>query len=253
MPAKKVIPLVPVKQLKAWSFSVYNLYRQCPAKVRYAKILKLPEPQNEAMARGDAIHKQAEAFIKGTPYKGKVLRAVPADLKSFAAELKRLRELYKKVAYSMVVEDNWAFTRAWDETAWNDWNGCWLRLKLDCAYHEDDETLVVRDWKSGKFREEKNEEYVEQCELYALAAFLLHPHINRVKTLLCYTDLGITWGDGSQGEEPMVFTRADLEPLRKKWEKRVKPMMNDTIFAPRPNNLCRFCHYRAENGGPCQY
>lgn len=223
--------------------------------MKYAKILKLPEPQNDAMARGDAIHKQAEAFIKGTPYQGKVLRTVPADLKSFAAELKRLKELYKKVAYSMVIEDNWSFTKAWDETAWNDWTYCWLRIKLDCAYHEDAETLVVRDWKSGKFREEKNEEYVEQCELYALAALLLHPHIKQVKTLLCYTDLGITWGAGElTGEDgQLIYTRADIPRLRKAWEKRVKPLMSDTIFAPRPNNLCRFCHYRAENGGPCQY
>jgi len=178
---------------------------------------------------------------------------VPADLKSFEVELKRLKALYKQVSYSMVVEDNWAFTRAWDETAWNDWTGCWLRIKLDLAYHEDETTLVIRDWKSGKFRPEKNEEYVEQCELYALAALLLHDHIETVKAWLCYTDLGITWGDGSQGEAPMVFTRADAPRLKKLWEKRVKAMMADTSFAPKPNNLCRFCHYRSENGGPCEF
>jgi hypothetical protein len=207
------------------------------------------------MARGDDIHKQAEAFVKGTPYKGKVLRSVPADLKLFEDELKRLKKLYQQVSYSMVVEDNWAFRRDWSETAWNDWNECWLRVKLDLAYHEDDVTLVVVDWKSGKFRPEKHEEYVEQCELYALSAFLLHDHLERVKTLLRYTDLGLTYGLGETAGEgqPLVFTRADVPRLTKLWEKRVKPMLNDTIFAPKPNNLCCFCAFSKDKGGPCQF
>jgi CRISPR/Cas system-associated exonuclease Cas4 (RecB family) len=256
VPANKIIP---VKPLKAWSFSTYNLYTTCPAKVKYAKILKLPEPQNEAMARGDRIHKLAEAFIKNVPFEGKVMKVLPKELLPFKDELKRLRELYKQVSYSMVVEDNWAFTKGWDETAWNDWTGCWLRIKLDCAFHVDDVTLQINDWKSGKFRPEKNEEYLEQMELYALAALLLHDHIEAVWPRLKYTDLGITYGAGEtkeeqdRGEGPLVFTRKDLPKLKKAWEKRVKAMMADTIFAPKPNNLCRFCHYRNDNGGPCQY
>jgi hypothetical protein len=197
------------------------------------------------MARGALIHTIAEQYIKG------VLPAkIPPELKAFAADFKELRAMYKKIAYSMVVEDNWAFTKGWDETAWNDWVGCWVRIKLDCAFHFDGTTLRVRDWKTGKFREEKNEEYLEQLELYALSALLLHEHIQEVRPDLVYLDVGVVY---PPADAPLVYTRADIPRLKKLWEKRVKPMLTDTVFAPRPNNLCKWCHFRKDNGGPCQY
>jgi hypothetical protein len=153
----------------------------------------------------------------------------------------------------MVVEDNWSFTREWTETTWNDWVGCWLRIKLDCAHHEDQTTLTVTDWKTGKFRPEQNEEYVEQLELYALAALLLHDHLEKVKVRLAYTDLGVIYPDSGALE----FTRADIDRLKKLWVKRTTPMMNDKTFAPRPNDKCKWCFYRASNkqagGGQCKY
>jgi hypothetical protein len=197
------------------------------------------------MARGDLIHKLAEKYIKG-----EIQAKMPPELKLFGDEFKRLRALFKRISYSMVVEDSWAMTKQWEETAWNDWAECWLRLKLDCAFHEDETTLVIDDWKTGKFRPQKNEEYVEQLELYALVALILHEHIQTVKPQLVYLDEGIIF---PPEHAPLLFTRTDIPRLKKLWETRVKKMMADTIFAPRPNDLCRFCHYRAENNGPCQY
>ena len=158
---------IPIQPITAWSFSRYSTYKQCPAKLKYSAILKLKEPPNAAMARGAAVHTLAEEFIKG---KGKSL---PPELKLFGVEFKELRKQYKKSINGMVVEDNWSFTKNWDETNWNDWIGCWVRIKLDCAHHEGDSVMVVSDWKTGKFRFEANEEYIEQLELYALAALLL--------------------------------------------------------------------------------
>lgn len=245
MATKKVIP---IKQITSWSFSRYNTYKQCPLKLKLSAIDRIREPGNEAMQRGDAIHKLAEKYIKGEG------RTMPPELKLFADEMKKLRAQYKKKINGMVVEDNWSFTKDWDETQWDDWIHCWLRIKLDCAHHEDDETLIITDWKTGKFRIEMNEEYIEQLELYALAALLLHEHIQQVKPRLAYLDLGITYPEA--GKE-LVFTRADIPRLKKLWEKRTKPMLNDKTFAPRPNDKCRWCFYRASNkaagGGQCKY
>lgn len=239
---------IPIKQITSWSFSRYNTYKQCPLKLKLSAIDRIREPGNPAMARGDAIHKLAEAYIKGEG------RALPPELKLFADEFKKLRAQYKKKINGMVVEDNWSFTKDWDETQWDDWINCWLRIKLDCAHHEDDETLVITDWKTGKFRPEMNEEYVEQLELYALAALLLHEHIQQVKPRLVYLDLGLTYPTADQ---PLVFTRADIPKLKQLWAKRTKAMLNDKQFAPRPNDKCRWCFYRASNkaagGGQCKY
>ena len=174
MATKKTIP---IKQVTSWSFSRYSDYKQCPLKAKLKHIDKISEPPNEAMARGAQIHNLAEDFIKG-----KVPKLAP-ELKLFEKEFKRLRAMFKKISQSMVVEDNWAFTKDWDETAWNNWTACWVRIKLDCAHHEEDTVLVVTDWKTGKFRPEQNEEYVEQLELYALSALLLHDHIEEVRPI----------------------------------------------------------------------
>ncbi len=245
------MPRIPAKQITSWSFSRYSTYNLCPLKAKLAFLDKIKEPPNPAMARGAEIHDKAEAYIKG---KGRL----PAELKAFKDEFMALRKQYKKKINGMVVEDMWAFTADWDETQWNDWANCWVRIKLDCAHHEDEETLIISDWKTGKFRPEKNEEYVEQLELYALSALLLHEHIEVVLPRLVYLDAEVIYPEpGSKEEEALTFTRKDIPALKKRWAKRVKPMMNDKTFAPRPNNLCKWCFYRASNkaagGGQCKF
>lgn len=239
---------IPVQQIKSWSFSRYSTYKLCPLKAKLQFIDKIQEPPNPPMARGAKIHDKAEAYLKGK------LKRLPAELKAFAKMFKALRTQYKKAISGMVVEDTWAFTNKWDETQSNDWINCWVRIKLDCAHHEDEETLIVSDWKTGKFRQEKNEEYVEQLELYALAALLLHEHIEVVKPRLVYLDAEVIYPDE---DEELVFTRKDIPKLKKAWEARVKPMLKDKVFAPRPNNLCHWCFYRKSNkangGGQCKY
>lgn len=243
---------IPATQITSWSFSRYSTYQQCPLKAKLQFIDKIKEPPNPAMARGAEIHDKCEAYIKGT------LRSLPAECKPFKKEFQEFRKQYKKKINGMVVEDTWAFTKDWNETAWNDWVGCWVRIKLDCAHHEDEETLIVSDWKTGKYRPEKNEEYVEQLELYALAALLLHDHIEVVKPRLVYLDAEVIYPEpDSDDEVELTFTRDDIEGLKKLWAERTAPMLKDKRFAPRPNNLCHWCFFRKSNaangGGQCKY
>ena len=241
------MPIVPPKQATSWSFSRYSDYKMCPLRFRLKHLDKIPEPSSPALERGAAIHTMAEQYIKGK------LRRMPPELKSFEAEFKALKAQYKKPAHGMVVEDSWSFTKDWTETQWDDWAGCMVRIKLDCAHHEDHETLVITDWKTGKFRPELNTEYIEQLELYALAALLLHDHIEKVKPRLVYLDAGLIYPT----DDSLVFTKADVPKLKKLWAQRTKPMLNDKRFAPRPNDKCRFCWYRASNkepgGGRCKF
>jgi len=240
------VKVIPIKPATSWSYSRYSDYRQCPLKFRLKHLDKIKEPGSEAMQRGTEIHDKAEAYIKGTT------DVLDPRLGSFETELKAFREQYKKKINGMVVEDTWAFTSNWDETSWDDWVHCWVRIKLDCAHHLEFNTMVVSDWKTGKIRQEMVEDYMEQLELYALAALLLHEHIEAVIPRLCFTDQGEIYP-----RDPIVYVRSEMEDLKKKWTKRVKPMMTDTVFAPRPNDKCRWCFYRASNktngGGQCKY
>lgn len=238
--AAKATPARP--QLKSWSYSRYSDWRQCPLKAKLKHIDRIKEPGNEAMERGNRIHKDAEAYIKGA-----AARLAP-ELALFKDEFKALRALFKKKANPMVVEDNWAFTNTWTETQWDDWTGCWVRIKLDCAHYTTPAEMVVTDWKSGQPKPVKNLEYMEQLELYALSALLMQPHLERVQVRIGWTDVGQMYP-----EEPQVYTRADLPALKKAWNARVKPMMSDTKFPAKPNNLCRWCFYGQSGkakGGP---
>ena len=240
------------KQIKAWSFSRYSAYQLCPLKAKLQFIDNLKQPPNVAMKRGADVHDQCEAYIKGQ------LSRIPPECKAFSKEFKMLRKQYKKAINGMVVEDTWAFTKKWEETQWDDWVHCWVRIKLDCAHHEDIETLIVSDWKTGKFRPDKNEDYVEQLELYALAALLLHEHIEVVKPRLVYLDAKVIYPElESKDEARLTFVRADIDRLKRLWTKRIRPMLSDKKFAPRPNFTCQWCHFRNSNasngGGQCKY
>lgn len=236
---------VNTKQLTSWSFSRYSDWKSCPLKAKLKHIDKLKEPPNAAMERGAAIHTLAENYIKGSlPVK------VPPELAKFSEELKQLRKAYKSKTLPVIVEDNWAFTEDWTQTQWNDWVNCWVRIKLDCAHYMDEGTMVVVDWKTGKSSPYKLVEYEEQMELYALAALLLHPHLEAVFVELAFTDEGKTH---PPRDKPKKYTQADVVKLRATWSKRVKPMMSDTKFPPKANATCQWCWFGEsgkKRGGP---
>lgn len=238
------VPQRPLRPVTSWSFSRWSGYTECPQKFKFSALMKLPEgPKGAALIRGDAIHKAAEAYIKGQVAK------LDPELNLVKDELKRLRTKFKKKPEDLVVEDNWAFTHIWGPSRWDDWTNCWVRIKLDLA-EVTGNRVEITDWKTGKFRDDNKESYMLQQELYGLGALLTFGHIPdlQVSARLVYTDHGITYPD-----PPVTYTMADLPKLKKDWEKRVKPMFNDKKYPPRPNNNCRFCHYRKANNGPCQY
>lgn len=235
----KVLP-----QLTSWSFSRYSDYKQCPAKAKYKHIDKLKEPPNTAMLRGLAVHKLAEDFVKG------VLRKMPEELGTFSDDLLLLREWYAANNGTVLVEESWAFTRDWTATEWNNWNACYLRVKTDVAFYSSatKTVLTIVDWKTGRQRPEKEVDYVEQLELYVLAAFKLLPNVVEVRPWLAYADSGSVYP-----EAVMAYTREYLPDLEVIWARRIAPMMADTTFKPNPGNACTWCHFKKSNGGPCQF
>lgn len=232
------------KQITSWSFSRYYDYRTCPKKSFFKVIQRLQEPGNKAMDRGNAIHKLAERYVKGE------IRTMPTELSRFITLFKELKGLYKKKIGGVVCEDSWAFRKDWTQTRYDDWTGCHVRIKVDCASNVGLDLLTIYDWKTGKYRPEKHADYLEQLELYAVGGFHQHKHVKAIQPELVYLDQGIMYPEGDDGK---LYQRKELPALQKKWEKRVLPMLNDTVFAPRPSHECQWCHFRKSNGGPCQY
>lgn len=239
------------QKITSWSYSRYQTYVQCPLKAKLQYIDKLKDPGNAAMERGNQIHKLAEAYLKGQ------LKKLPPALGQFGDDFKEDQKRVARLSLRTCVEESWTLTKDWAQTVWNDWQGAWLRLKLDFAFETDGDAMVIKDWKTGKFREADLAKYVEQLELYALVALLLHKHIKVVRPYLIYLDQGRVFPDPDLGDKPLTFTQADVPRLKKEWLRRTKPMLSDTQFAPRPNAFCYSCHFRASNkangGGQCRF
>lgn len=219
-------------RITAWSFSRWRDYEECPFKAKCKYVLKLKEPDNQYTARGSQIHKEAE------DYAGGALKKLPASLASFKDEFAKLRKL------SPQLEQQWAFTRSWQPTGWFDSNA-WLRIKLDVNVMVKGRRYVI-DHKTGKQREE----HEDQLGLYALGAFLMHPMDDDLEVQDWYLD--------KKPDDPTKivgadFTRDQLDDLKAEWERKTKIMLLDAKFTPKPNDKCRFCHYRKNNGGPCKF
>lgn len=217
-----------MKKITSWSYSRYSQYTKCPASAKYKFIDKLPDPGNEAMERGNQIHKLAEEYTKGA------LKKLPPELRLFKDQFEELKKS------KPIVEEMWCFKADWSETRWDDWNNVWARIKTD-AVCLDEDTLYVLDNKTGK----KRDGYDEQLSLYALGGMLKFPNVKEVNTQLWFLDSGEV--------VEKVYSSTEFKSLKSGWEKKVKPMLNDTRFAPKPGNHCRWCPFSKTKGGPCKF
>lgn len=230
-----------VKKITSWSFSRWSVYEECPAKARYKFIDKLKEPDSSAMARGSALHKQCEDFLKTGG-------RVPKEVKLIGDTLKDFKKR------GALAEADFTFTKDWKPTRWDDWTGAWCRIKADVTIapvvDSDAPTAEVHDFKTGGEKKLANQdfgEYYTQLELYGLAGLLTFPTAKVVKSSLVFIDFG------KIVENPEVFKRGDEKKLMKKWEMNTKRMLADTTFKPKPGNACRWCHFSKSKNGPCSF
>lgn len=229
-----------VKQFTSWSFTRYSDWKRCPLFAKLKHLDKVSEgPKNPAMLRGAEVAQKSEDYLLKRTNR-------------LAKELSTFKDHYKffRAQKSLVAEESWGFTADWQPTAWDDWNNCKLRVKVDVGYlFLEDNSFNVRDGKTGKFRPEKNEEYMLQLELYVAAGAAKYPTVDMLTAGLMYTDEGIEYPQ----DEPLTYTMADALKLQKTWDRRIKPMFADRTFAPRPGNYCRWCPYSASKAGPCKF
>lgn len=217
-----------IQKITAWSYSRWQTYEQCPLKAKLKFIDKKQEPSSPPMERGTAIHKMAEDYVKG------VVKKLPVELKLLASQFKTLAK------FKASAEEQWCFNSKWENA---DWFGsdAWLRIKVDAIDHRPKDKIAIIDHKTGR----EKDDHTDQLSLYAMGSFLKYEEVEIVTAQLWYLD------SGNIKEE--TFKREDLLKLKREWIKKTKPMLNDTTFAPKPSNACRWCHFRKENGGPCKF
>lgn len=225
-------------KITAWSYSRLAQYETCPLQFAGKNIYKWPTAGSPAMARGDVIHKGVAKYVTGEE------STLPRDAMAHRQMVDFINEVRQLPAEAKQVEQQWGFSATWKPTGWFDRAGqpaTWFRSILDAGVMYDDDTYEALDWKTGR----KYGSNMEQMETQAIAAFNKFPHIKHFTARLVYLD---------QNEfEIEEFPKTHQAKLQDKWAKRVAPMFQDTVFAPRPNDKCRFCDFSKNKGGQCAF
>ncbi len=219
-----------MKPLTAWSYSRYATYATCPLQFKLSVSDGNKSPPSAAMERGLKVHRDLAAYLEGNGPLPPVVKN-PYQVKLYA----------EMAAYpEKLVEHQQGFTKQWKPTGWFG-KDTWYRQVYDAALLYDDMTAEAVDHKTGK----KYGSNAEQMELQALSLMCQYKPVTHVTTRLIYVD---------SGEEDIAeFPATEREALKAKWEQKVSSMFNDTIFAPRPNDKCKFCHFSKSNAGPCKF
>jgi len=220
---------------KFWSYSRWKVFNECRARYEFQYLQKLEQPPSVHLERGTFVHKLAEDFLDD-----KRQAKVPKELKEFGTELKAIRKL------GAIAERTLAFTKSWQETVYDDWANCWLRIKIDADITEADAATLI-DFKTGK----PWKDTVDQSELYAVGKFQLCKAVETVDAEFWYTDSGEV--------VPYFYSRLrDFKKLKQKWTARAQEMLAARQFPFTKNAYaCKFCPFRSDkelgNGqpGPC--
>ena len=227
------IPVMAEPPIKAWSFSRWQAFRDCPYKSYMSIVKKFKEPTNAAMSRGSDMHAAMEAVVK------KESRVLHAEIdKRFLPDLKAEMKL------GAVAEEEWAFTDTWEPTGWFA-PDAWCRIKMDLHVLLPKRRIRVTDHKSGKVKSIEGD-HLLQLQLYGVGAISMFEGLDEVEVYLWFLDHYV--------KPYRIWKAKEIEVFRKQWEERVKPMLNTTRFEPTPSaNACRFCPHQKARGGSCKY
>ena len=210
-----------------YSYSSLKTYEQCPQKFKFGRIDKLPEPSGEAAERGKTLHSAIEANVKGES------DILPPEIEHVRPSINELKTM------GAIAEKEFAIDLDWKPVAFFD-KKARFRGIID-IYAKNGEKAIVLDWKSGKVRN-----YSDQVRVYAAVSFALDDELQLVKPVIAFID------QKKEQEYPSI-PREVYPSIRADVERRMSAIDNDSVYAPNPGFLCKWCHYRKSNGGPCRW
>ena len=222
--------------INAWSHSRLDSYERCPYSVYINGVKGIKEPQGEAAARGEAVHKSAEDFVKGDT------EVFPPEFRHFEIELRRARELFAEGKAE--VEGEWGFDWQWNPVGWMV-PETWCRIKLDLLIWDSETSAKVVDHKTG--RKTGNElKHKQQGILYAIGTFMRYIELEFLEVEFWYVDQAETM--------KATYTRAQALKFLPSFTKRGLALTTAEKFPPTPSpSACRFCTYGKGEFPECKF
>lgn len=149
-------------------------------------------------------------------------------------------------------------TAKWEPIPGDDFDPrSWLYVKLDFRRVVAGKAHVT-DWKTGGVEKKGRDlgkvkvvdKYDDQLLTYQAVTLATCPKVKEATSDLVFLDC-------LAPHDPVLkrptLKREALTAAQKKLEKKVAPMFNDTVFAPRSSYACNWCDYSKGKGGPCKF
>jgi len=206
-------------------------------------------PEAPPLKRGNEIGKNIEHYVIG---KEKALHAEvthPGVVKIIKGWKDRFKHGAVKMEEQITLDAKWSPVSKFTK-------GAWFRGRLDVvefvkrvAKVTDVKTGGI-DKRTGMIRADKK--YDDQLSSYAVSTLAQYPTVDEVEVSLLFVDCAHK-NDPVVARDSINLTRKNL-PIRKAlWEKKVKAMLSDRVFAPRASDACRYCPFSTSKGGPCPH
>ncbi len=229
-----------IKTVNAWSFSRLSNFERCPYCVFLSSVQKEQGPKRDnthPAERGVKIHGEAEDYAQ------EIIAELPHSLRKLEPEFKMLRELHTEG--KLEIEQDWGFDINWDTCDYFGKN-IWLRVKCDVVIHHDKTQATIIDHKTGKsFGNEVK--HISQGQLYAVAAFMKYPELERIDVEFWYIDEGKT-------KKKSYDRKKIIRPLET-FTQRGLAVTTCINFQAKPNvHNCMWCDFGPNKGtGVCTY
>lgn len=205
----------------AWSFSVLDSFETCPRRHYLTKVAKtVSEPQSEAMAWGNKVHKALELRLK-------TRAPLPSDMVQWEPIAARLDSVAYSPGATLEAEQKLALSEQFQPVSFFAKN-VWVRAITDLTITKGEKAFIA-DYKTGAPKP-------ESAQLRLTAAVTMHhkPHVNKVTNTFIWLKTGETTVEH--------FTRDDLPTIWQEFAPRVQRLdiaHKEHKWPAKPSGLCR--------------
>lgn len=212
-----------------YSFSKMNTHIDCPRKFQHSYILKSPKAEVDLtpLLKGGALHNILENY-PNEPTHSLAPKYLDIAHKFIESDLGK-----KYIFNTSVNEASFGLDKDFNPVEYKDKSAI-MRGYIDhvCII---DNILHIQDFKSGKVKEEKYQDY-NQLKIYAIYFFKKYEKIEKIRISYVYIE-------HENVENPMILERKYLDSYINTVKNYLNNIEQDETFDKNETVLCKWCAY----------
>lgn len=214
-----------------YSFSKLSTHKSCNRKFKYNYLDKAPKDKRDitALLKGGAIHSIIENYPEPARHK------LAKDYQYIVDKFVRTHLGEKYLTQESIREFNFGLSKDLEPTTYSDKTAL-FRGSVDFICTIDD-VLHLCDWKSGKYKEPKWQEY-DQLMFYGIYFFKRYPSINSIKISYVYVE-------HEEHENMINLDREHLDNYVGQLMELINNVETDETFVKNPTRLCDWCDFKS--------